>query len=226
MKKAITILAIIAIVAGAVFAAETHKISVRADVEETLPAFNLSFGGKNTNQVVANVYGENSDVAEPFAAAYDSSSHTENGAADIGFNLNETNSFVVKAEVINAVKTNKSFTIAFKGGVFDVKRNTVGGKLSPSQIVLADNHTSDAIKTVVGGESATLDAAGTRASNPTALTAQGSVTFSGKTGTGTVQAPIAVAKATYSYIGDDSIDPTDQDEWYYADITMTITVNN
>jgi len=230
MKKAITILAILIVLVSAVFAAETHKLTVRADVEETLPAFNLSYGGKNTNTVVTNVYGTNSDVADPASLAYDISARTVAGTADAGFNLNANDSFIVNAQVINAVKTNKAYTLEFGGGVFAVKRNTADGKLSPKQIRVADTHTSSAITSVGSlSQSTVLTAEQTKAANPTPLTASAVVTFSGTTGDGTVLAPLAVASATYEYIGDDTIDPISadgDDKWYYADITLTVTYND
>jgi hypothetical protein len=218
MKKAITILAVLIVLVSAVFAAETHKLTVKADVTETLPAFNLSYSTKNTNTVATNVYGTNQ--------LYDATG-TGDAAADAGFNLNANGSFVVTAQVINAVKTNRIYTLEFKGGVFDVTRDTTSGKLSPKQITVADAHTAadTSVKTVAKvSDSTELTAEQTRADDPTALSAKARVTFSGKTGTGTPAAAKPIAAATYSYLGDDDIDPTTTaNPWYYADIILVIT---
>lgn len=223
MKKAITILAVLIVLVGAVFAAETHKLTVKADVAETLPAFNLAYDGKNTNTVKTNVYGERSDVADPAAAAYDVTGTLDN-AKDAGFNLNANGSFDVTAQVINTVKTNKTYTLEFKGGVFGVIRDTTEGKLSPKQITVVDAHAvaDTSVQTVAKvNDSTELSAEQTRVANPTALTAKARVTFSGKTG---ADAAKPIVTATYSYIGDDDINPTTTERpWYYADIVLVIT---
>jgi len=217
MKKAITILAIIAIVAGAVFAAETHQLKVKSDVAEVLPAFNLTFGEQNTNESATNVYGKTPAVDYTVNA-------TVQKAQDVGFDLDEARSFTVTAQVINNVKTNKNFTIEFKGGVFTVNRDTVEGKYSPKQITVADAHTSDAVKTV-GNLTASEVNNNKSADTSDTLVASGKVTFSGKTGTGATAA-LPIMTATYAYLGDDTIDPTAVDQWYYADIKMIVTAGN
>lgn len=219
MKKAITILAVLIVLVGAVFA-ETHTLTVRADVTEVLPAFQLAYGDLKTNTNVQNVFSAN--------GTYDISVNgTKAGSEDANFNLDKGGAFTVTANVINAVKTNKNYTLQFGGGVFVVKRDTVGGKLSPQKITVTDAHGNyDAIKTVNGlTPSSILTLEQVKADDPTALTASATVTFSGKTGTAAAK---PVASATYTYLADDTIDPIeggDTNNWYYADITLLITQN-
>ena len=214
MKKVFAILLVLALVAGFVFA-ESHELRVKADVTEVLPAFNLyHVEGTDTNSTTTNVYGTNASYATLKA---------DNAATDVNFNLDEANkSFSVTAEVINNVKTTKKFKIEFTGGVFSVKRNTVGGTYSPKQITVAYGSANDAIKEFTGKSDSDTNATVTADTTET-LTATSYVTFSGKTGTGATT-PITVATATYTYAGDDSIDPTASGVYYYADVKMTVTV--
>ena len=221
MKKAITILAVLIVLVSAVFASETHTITVRADVDEVLPAFNLNFGALDTNESSADIYGKTNPVVD-----YDETSHTENGSADVGFTLDVANSFTVTAQVINNVKTNKSFTIQFKGGVFGVKRNgTPDLYYSPSRITVADVHTTDAVKATTQGVTGLTNSTtnnDSTADTTNTLIASGTVNFSGKTGTGATSA-LDIIEATFTYPGDNTIDPTLNSDHYYADVVMIVT---
>lgn len=228
MKKVLTILVVLALVAGFAFAdgndpapaapaapsahSEAHTLRVKADVTEVLPVFNLfHVEGKDTNT-----------NAEEFAknAKYESLMDDDK-AQDVGFKLDSAGSFTVTAEVINNVKTNKSFTIEFAGGVFTVNRKTVEGKYSPKQIKVVNGGTNEAIKEFGTARDSSVNTSITTDTTST-LKASTSVTFSGKKGN-VATTPITIATATYDYAGDDSIDPTAKDEYYYADVTMTIT---
>ena len=216
MKKVFAILLVMALVAGFIFAdSEAHELRVKADVTEVLPAFNLyHVAGSDTNS---------SAVVFTNGADYNTLK-TDTAATDVGFNLDQEGSFSVVAEVVNNVKTTKSFTLAFTGGVFSVARNTVPGTYSPKKITVVNGDDNAAIK-----EYGTEDPSDTNndktADTTDTLEASTSVTFSGKTGEASVANPIKIATATFSYAGDDSIDPTATDKYYYADIMMTVTAN-
>ena len=216
MKKLIAILAIAIVLVGAVFAAETHTLRVKSDVGEVLPAFNLfHVEGTDTNSSATNVV----DLTTP--GSYTSVTTV----TDTNFNLDAGGSFSVVAEVINAVKTNKGYTLTFKGGVFQVTRNTIAGYLSPNGIAVVNGAANDAIKvfgTPENGENNTITADTTDT-----LSATTSVTFSGKTGDVSTN-PITIATATYSYTADTSIDPSSTSTkatngFYTADIVLEIT---
>lgn len=215
MKKVFAILLVMALVSGFVFAdSEAHELRVKADVTEVLPAFNLyHVAGSDTNSSAV-VFTNGADYKDL---------KTDANATDVNFNLDEAGHFDIVAEVVNNVKTTKGFTLAFTGGVFTVNRNTVSGKYSPSQITVANGDNNAAIK-----EYGTVSPSDTNESKTTdtteSLTASTTVTFSGKTGSASVANPIKVATATYSYPGDDSIDPTASGSFYFADVKMTVTV--
>ncbi len=227
MKKVLTILVVLALVAGFAFAdgndpapaapsahSEAHTLRVKADVTEVLPVFNLfHVEGTDTNtNAVANEFAKN--------AKYESLMDDDE-AQDVGFKLDRAGSFTVTAEVINSVKTNKSFTIEFAGGVFTVNRKTAEGKYSPKQIKVTNGGANEAIKQFGTATDSSVNTSITTDTTST-LKASTSVTFSGKKGTGATT-PITIATAKYEYPGDDSIDPTAANEFYYADVTMTIT---
>ena len=54
MKKAITILAVLIVLVGAVFANETHTIKVKADVTEVVPVFGLTMTSPDHDDYVTN----------------------------------------------------------------------------------------------------------------------------------------------------------------------------
>ena len=54
MKKAITILAVLIVLVGAVFADETHKIQIKSEVGVVLPIFQLSFVSGGTGTATTN----------------------------------------------------------------------------------------------------------------------------------------------------------------------------
>ena len=205
MKKAITILAVLIVLVGAVFADETHTIRVKADVTEVLPAFQLALltpaQTYTTNKPAEgdpNVYG---------VANYDDL--TDQTAKDINFNLDEAGTVNVEVYVANLAKTVKGFTFAFSDGVFNVSRNGVtnsGTEQNPVYLTYGPN----SITVSKGAEKTgfyTTDLVNNVAK----------IKFTGKTLTNTEKGSV-VASAIYNYPGDTTIDPGT----YYADITLTI----
>lgn len=230
MKKVITILAILVVLVSAVFAAETHTIKVKANVEEVLPAFQLRYSTAKTNKGTDAVTdpetgAETTPAVAPALVNVTNGTHSDTATEpDVGFDLDAGGEVTVNAYVVNDVKTNKQYKLEFSDGVFTVKRNTTPGKLSPTKLETFDGDSNDAVKT--GGYSHTAAATNNdkTADTTASLKASTNVIFSGKTGTGATTA-IKVASATYTYTGDNTIDPnTAAEEWYYANIVMSITV--
>ena len=195
MKKVLTILAVLAIVTFAVFAdSEVHKIRIKADVDEVVPAFQLWLGATKTNTTPV-VFTNN--------ATYNLVDDAT--AIDTGFNLDAGGSVTVYAVLANKAKINKAYTLTFSDGVFSVKRNTVGGTLVPSI-------TTTALDPKITGTSSIVKTS-------EADDAPVEVTFNGTTVTATDP---KLATAVYNYTGDPTIDPTAEDEYYYANIVLTV----
>lgn len=196
MKKVLTILAVLAIVTFAVFAdSEVHTIRIKADVDEVVPAFQLWLGATKTNTT---------PVEFTNNATYNLVDDAS--AIDTGFNLDAGGSVTVYAVLANKAKINKAYTLTFSDGVFSVKRNTVGGTLVPSIATTA-------LDPEITGTSAIAKLDDAVADSPV------KVTFNGTTVTATEP---KLATAVYNYTGDPTIDPTAEDEYYYANIVLTV----
>lgn len=195
MKKVLTILAVLAIVTFAVFAdSEVHTIRIKADVTEVVPAFQLWLGATKTNTT---------PVEFTNNATYNLVDDAS--AIDTGFNLDAGGKVTVYAVLANKAKINKAYTLTFSDGVFSVKRNTVGGTLVPSI-------TTTALDPKITGTSSIVKTS-------EAADAPVEVTFNGTTVTATEP---KLATAVYNYTGDPTIDPTAEDEYYYANIVLTV----
>lgn len=213
MKKAITILAVLIVLVGAVFAAETHSIKLKTVVDEVLPAFQLS----NTALTAKNSAGETMAKQQQYTNANKAAVDVEDGdyraatehRADV--NVGDLSKYNVEVEftvyVANKAKTLKDYRLAFTAGAFAVERDGEAGTLAAGAPVLsgtgAKNGTNGQ-KSVETSDKSTYVLADFNGNECVADT------------------PIAVY--TVNYTADPSIDP--KAEGYFADITLEITANS
>jgi len=109
MKKLITIMAILIVLVGAIFAdAESHQIKITVTITETVPAFQLKFNGANSNSGKV-VFTNNATRTDntPVAATIDFESNT---AAD--------RTVTVNAHIANDAKQTAQYRLTFSDGVF------------------------------------------------------------------------------------------------------------
>ena len=205
MKKAITILAVLIVLVGAVFA-ETHTIKIKADVDPVTPKFQLVFveGERNTNPT-PNAFG-----VEP---SY-SIGNTTNDKIDAGFKLDEGGTATFLAVVANNAKIVQGYTLTFGGGQFtDVMRvNNQGVQVAGTEdasISVTEGDTTTGIQSIVKAEPEDLFV--TVRFNGTEMDAisQQATTYT-------------LATAEYTYSGDSTISPGE----YFADVTLTIATTN
>ena len=206
MKKIITVLTILAVLAGALFAAsESHTIKITVTLLETLPAFQLTIGDVVTNnengtpvEFVNNATYAPYVAADPQAQPPVSEANVYDASSDINFATNG-GSVTVTAKIANAAQTSKGFTLVFSDGEFDVTRPAGAGTKTPQSIAAAT--------TIAGGTT------GITSVDVTGSTAK--VQFSGEQ----CVANTTLATATYTYTADTAIIPGT----YYADLVLTIT---
>ena len=178
MKKVLTILVVLALVAGFAFAEvapktqETHTLTITASVDVAIPQFQLFRGEVKTNDT-------------PNAFDNTTPSYSDTDAA--GFKLDAGGSVEVVAKVANQAKQKQSYTLQFKDGVFDVERNGVPETQAPTITVAKNNTTTDGVTLSQVEDSDTVTAAFTGTK----------MTVSGYT----------LATATYAYSADSTIDP-------------------
>ena len=226
MKKAITILAILAIVVGAVFATnETHTLRVRADVTAVEPAIQLKL---NVNEYKTNgtpneyyqaVREEVEGVPTLVPTQHNYTDYaTNNNAFDTGFNLDQQGSVTAYAYLANYAKTNKIYTLSFSDGEFSVKRHGNTETYGPSSITSSAGDSAATFYTTALG-TAHVDPEDAESE---LLTNQDiTVTFLGKT---VETKDVILAQAVFAYPGDTTIDPTtSENPWYYANITLTVS---
>lgn len=196
MKKVLTILAVLAIVTFAVFAdSEVHTIRIKADVTEVVPAFQLWLGATKTNTT---------PVAFTDGATYNLVDDAT--AIDTGWNLDKGGNVTVYAVLANKPKSNRLYTLTFSDGKFSVTRNGEPGTLDPSIVTTARESLitgASEIKKTSSADDAPVQ-----------------VKFNGTTVTATEP---TLATAVYTYVADTEIDPTAEDEFYYANIVLTVS---
>ena len=223
MKKLITILMVLAIVVGAVFAeSEAHSIRIKSDVDGELPMFQLillSSTGVTYNEVnnqttntTPNAFGtgENDSYAV---------NDTNATAVDVGFNLDEGGTVTFIAKCANAARfssddTGRVYTLVFTGGVFKVSRYGV-----------ASTTTVEGEQTVTTYEELIPEVTVKQTTNPSGFSYPDTINNGVKVKIGTsgvktgTDAGATMATAEFKYTADKSIDPGT----YYADVTLTIT---
>jgi len=230
MKKAITILAVLIVLVGAVFA-EDHTIRIKADVSSIIPVFSLQFNGaksvaSTTQDRAATVLDEETgepvldeETGEPVANPeylqytdrYGLRNHTDNTAVEAGFKLDKGGSVTVYAVLLNKAKQIETYDLTFSDGVFDVKKQTHDATLAPTSITTAA--LASTAGCVANLENRTGEDGG--AANKIVK-----LTFDGQT----VQSTnLQLASATYTYDGDDAIDMLEEGQYYYADIVLTVS---
>ncbi len=223
MKKAITILAIIAIVAGAVFAAdgakETHTIRLKTDVIGDAPAFRLEYtSGALANESSATNKTETAyNAAE--AASYGYGVQTDTNYADVEVadisknNLNVT----FTASILNEAKQVEDYLLVFTAGPFDAKANGQTHYVNPATATATVNPNLLSERkgiTTVGapeGVAANTDAGEGSLKSGFGLHFNGTTCVAGSVGTFNV-----------TYTKDPAVDPTDGENLYIANIKMEV----
>ncbi len=154
MKKAITILAVLIVLVGAVFAtnsSEAHSIKLHTTIAEVLPVFQFSntalTGAKNSaGATVANVV-KTTNTTNGGTEFTNTASYNE-GPVEVGDLSKYGISATFTVSVANQAKTVRSFGLAFEAGAFEVSRGKVAGthpaashSASPASRVEADGVT-------------------------------------------------------------------------------------
>ena len=214
MKKAITILAILIVLVGAVFA-EDHTIRIKADVTSVIPVFGLKYNTSVTNSTSLITEGENAgQYSNSYTAAGNyvvaaGAAIANTDALDAGIKLDKGGDVYFWAELLNPAKQKKGYTLVFTDGVFNVTKNS-GTAATITPTITTDNlntTTNNGFAVTAGANNATVR-----------------VVFDGKQ---VVNADsIDLARAKYTYTGLPEIDmPAGTENYWYADVTLTITAD-
>ena len=162
MKKAITILAVLIVLVGAVFADETHSIKLKTVVDEVIPAFQLSNTNltakdsagvavanvSQTSNAAEQVFSDDAPAAEDNPATPDvdesaaAHGHTYTLDGRAAVNVGDLSKYDVTAKftvyLANKAKTLQDYKLTFTAGAFSVKRNNVSGTLAASAPVVSE----------------------------------------------------------------------------------------
>ncbi len=220
MKKVLTILVVLALVCGAVFAAETetHKITLKTTIGEVLPVFQLvraAYASTATDGTAVTADSETTNTTGGINA---------NGIVEDGKRFRDTAEYVLTdlevgdlskydvdvtftIQVSNAAKSVRVFTLTFEAGDFSVSRSRNVESHAATTTALSAN------ENLVEASGVTTEA------NGQVLTA----TFNG-----TTLSENGTLLGTYNvvYPADPTIDPSvgnTTNATYTADITLTIT---
>ena len=223
MKKVITILAILVLAVGMIFAdpepsndpvQETHTIRIKSVVTNIRPVFQLVLSSATSNVAAVNTSGYNSitnngETPNRFTGTNEYDPYDGTAAVNVGFSISEGGSVTFKAQLNNATNTCESYKLKFSGGEFTgIKRyNEESDNVGPSSIAVTAG-----TKPQVDGKDAGIASITAGTENDV------TINFKGQLGS-TVTLPLTVATAVYTYNEDKTIDA----DTYYADVTLTVT---
>ena len=222
MKKAITILAVLIVLVGAVFADETHTIKVKADVDVVIPVFGLKMSTPANNYVtneatLVNRQGNTTEYTTEYGKGATYGMTDNANAIDVAFNLDEEGSVTFQALLLNKAKQRETYNLTFGGGVFTVSRQgTSGLSYGPDKITTSVGDDITGLSIALGNNAPTGQPAEGAATNKIV-----GLTFDGKTVNDGINH--VLAEAVYHYPGDETIDPTLNGTFYYADVTLLIS---
>ena len=218
MKKVIAILAVMIVLVGAVFAAETHTIKVKSTIDEVLPVFQLMIDLTKSAD-----YYTNANKVKFDNGTYAELTEDPDTAKDVEFSLENGGDVTVKCYLANLAKTTHKYTLAFSDGVFAVARNkvTLNQTRAPKSITTSTGDNVEDIYTITKGNALSNELVDpedeTQGYKP--LTNQAiEVQFHGKT---VETKDVVLAQAVFNYAPDTTIDPGT----YFADITLSITTD-
>ena len=216
MKKAITVIMILALLAGFSFALEeTHTIRLKSVVDNIRPVIQLkitSINGKSQNKA-----GTNAGTEEHEPNAFDGTniySFNNDNAIEI-FSINKGGSVTFQAILTNDTNTNEMYSLSFGGGVFTnvARYGEKGGTRGPDSITTSVGTVIDESKNGKGIESISLGVSDS-SNKPVIVAFHGDLDKEY-----TYRNDVVLAVATYEY----PEDPTINSDTYYADVTLTVS---
>jgi len=225
MKKAITILAVLIVLVGAVFAAdgatETHTIRLKTDVIGDVPAFRLSYtSGAKSNEATSSTNKTPTAYDSKNAASYgydvqaDASIYNDVEVADISKNnLNVT----FTASIVNEAKQVEDYLLVFTAGPFDAKANGKSHPVNPATATATVNPNLLSERKGITTEDAPAGVAANTDAGDGSLKSGFGLHFNGTT-------CVAGAVGTFNvtYTKDPAVDPTDGQNLYMANIKMEV----
>ncbi len=215
MKKAITILAVLIVLVGAVFAAETHTIKMKADVTAVVPVFGLKYNTSVSNTTTGpdgNGQYTNNYLA---SGTYNERYGTVQTAVETGLKLDQGGDVKFWAVLLNPAKETKNSSLTFSDGRFTVTENGVANTtvyIDPTITTPDEDYNND-----VAGFSV-ADGADDD---------QVYVSFDGKQVVNNAGATgLNLASANYHYSAHPNVDMPADGDFYYADVILTVTTRN
>ena len=215
MKKVLTILVVLALVCGAVFAAETHSVRLRTVVGEVIPVFQMTNTSltafKDVDGVKTAVVNVEQTTNGAEAKFVDDGDHTYTTETRDDIAVGDLSKYdvtvVFTISVANQAKTLQDYKLSFTAGAFAVKRDGITENQTLAADANATPFASLGVKNGVNGEQ----------SIETSVADGGIlVDFNGNECT----EDTILGTYTVSYTHDPSIDP--DVTGYTADITMLI----
>jgi hypothetical protein len=205
LKKITTVVISIFLLCFAAFASvsEAHTIRITTDVSTVIPAFQFMFSSGMLDSSSPVVFNKE---AKQFGQEDFDEYGTDSTLVEVAdISLNKLDLLFV-AKLANTAKCNNSYTLKFMAGGFDVLRNGERGKHNPREVAISINEDIASM----GGLSVVQIADDTVR-----------VTFTGE------DCQIGdLASFAVSYDPDPSIDPSELDQFYYADISLEISSDN
>ncbi|MBR4426350.1 MAG: hypothetical protein IKS77_01490 [Spirochaetales bacterium] len=215
MKKVITILAILALAVGMIFAdakSETHTIRIKSVVDNVRPVIQLK---------IANVSGStntgNNGDGNRFDGTNTYDDFDDDNAIQV-FSINKGGTVTFQALLKNQTNTTEAYSLSFSGGVFEevVRYGQTGGERTPSKITTAVGTEITSSNANKGIKSIALGTATDQYNKPVVVTFEGQL----NTTTFPLTNGVVLATAEYEYPADPTIDTGE----YFADVTLTVAM--
>jgi len=221
MKKAITILAMIAIVAAAVFAdpapaSEKHTLTVKTVVAEVIPSFQLKYVSNNAVYTNATADSNNINTQTYGGQFADQGAYGDQNTAGV-IDLNQDISRADVTATFRAVlaiggkQKDKIYTLAFEAGAFNTTHNGGDDSTACSQTSL-NNVVNNTKPTVVISAATTGNQLSNGNSKSTTITMKGAA----------AEEKIDLVEFVAKWPRNEDADMGE----YTADVTLTITAGN
>lgn len=229
MKKVLTILAIMIVAVCAVFAAETHKITVGTTVAEVLPSFSMRYENSATvrtnnsayeNSIENKVFNNQFDASKSYNDAnYGMTGEVANTFVDTGLDIS-TQNVVANFYAVLAIggrQDNKGYTLKFTAGSFNTK---VNGVQSPETATACSSSTIGIEGTALSGT--TNQAIVVSAGQDEDVTANNAKAWKITMKGAPVTSVLDLVKFTATWNRNSAVDVGT----YTADVTLEITANS
>lgn len=218
MKKLITILAILTVLVGALFAStDTHQIKLTVTIDDTAPTFRL----RTTSGVTAEASALAGETAEAVLSAANKAALTANtGTVSVGFAIEQVSNSRTLSGYTMSVAASNLILIDTNDSPKSVDRRNLAATNWDSAVTAATDIESERF-TVVAGAPVLTQGSTNHISYEGSGTSSLSVQYDGVAITASAQTAVSIGTFTVAYNANPNAKPGN----YEAHVTLTVTAD-